>query len=151
MAYDVQRFNELAKQMSAFAHYTAAATFSWPWRVLRAAIACASSPSGSTASCGRGSATDGGLAGRLRVASELLASDYPTHPAAGRKLYADGKPAKQLAERDHRLERISRSPGPRAWHPCPCSFRQASSARMQHSGHHGLADFDCGAPSMKRT
>jgi hypothetical protein len=34
MAYDVQRFNELAKQMSAFAHYTAAATFSWPWRVL---------------------------------------------------------------------------------------------------------------------
>jgi hypothetical protein len=35
--------------MSAFAHYTAAATFSWPWRVLRAAIACASSPSGSTA------------------------------------------------------------------------------------------------------
>jgi hypothetical protein len=44
-----------------------------------------------------------GPGGRLRIASELLDSDYPAHQAAGRKLYAEAERAERLGERDQRL------------------------------------------------
>jgi hypothetical protein len=50
------------------------------------------------------------LGGRLRVASELLDSDYPAHQAAGRKLYAEARRAERLVERDQRL-RAGQHPG----------------------------------------
>ena len=40
---------------------------------------------------------------RLRVASELLDSDYPAHKAAGAKLYAAAMHEQRLTERDQRL------------------------------------------------
>ena len=51
-----------------------------------------------------------GLTGRLRIASELLDSDYPAHRAAGRKLYGQAKRTERLGERDERL-RAGQHPG----------------------------------------
>jgi len=53
---------------------------------------------------------DDGGAGRLRVASDLLDSDYPAHQAAGQVMYAAAQRAQRLAERDQRL-RAGRHPG----------------------------------------
>jgi hypothetical protein len=104
MAYDVQRFNELTKQMSAYAHYTreghlehAAARARRRERALKLAAQLNSQLRL------RFRTGDDGPAGRLRVAFELLDSDYPAHQAAGRQLYAQAKRAQRLIERDQRL------------------------------------------------
>ncbi len=51
-----------------------------------------------------------GPGGRLRLASELLDSDYSTHQAAGKAIYAAAKRAERLVERDERL-RAGQHPG----------------------------------------
>src|SRR6202011_5342520 len=53
---------------------------------------------------------DDGPGGRLRLASELLDSDYPAHRAAGKAMYAAAKRAERLVERDERL-RAGQHPG----------------------------------------
>jgi hypothetical protein len=111
MAYDVQRFNELTKQMSAYAHYTrerhlqlAAA------RARRRQRARELAEQLNTRLQLRFRTDADGPGGRLRVASELLDSDYPAHQAAGRTLYAAAQQAQRLAERDQRL-RAGQHPG----------------------------------------
>jgi hypothetical protein len=111
MAYDVQRFNELTKQMSAYAHYTrnghlqlAAARARRRERARRLAEQLNSQLRL------RFRTSDDDPRGPLRLASELLDSDYPAHQAAGRKLYAAAKQAERLVERDERL-RAGRHPG----------------------------------------
>jgi hypothetical protein len=111
MAYDVQRFNELTKQMSAYAHYTrdrhlqlAAAS---AHRRERARQLAEQLNSQLQLRFRTGADSSGG---RLRVASELLDSDYAAHRDAGRKLYAAAKRAERLAERDERL-RAGQHPG----------------------------------------
>src|SRR5450755_4900153 len=102
MAYDVQRFNELTKQISAYAHYTRETHLQ-----LAAARAERRERSRQLAEQlnrrlrFRTSNDDPG--GRLRVASELLDSPHPAHQAAGRTLYANAKRTERLAERDQRL------------------------------------------------
>jgi hypothetical protein len=111
MAYDVQRFNELTKQMSAYAHYTRdrhlqlAAS-----RALRRERALKLAEQLNNQLRLRFRTGDDGAGGRLRAASELLDSDYPAHQAAGRKLYADAERAERLAERNQRL-RAGQHPG----------------------------------------
>ena len=104
MAYDVQRFNELTKQMSAYAHYQrerhlqlAAARAQRRDRARRLAEQLNSQLRL------RFRTGDDPLAARLRLASELLDSDHPSHQAAGRTLYAQAKRAERLAERDQRF------------------------------------------------
>jgi hypothetical protein len=111
MAYDVQRFNELTKQMSAYAHYTrdkhlehAAARARRRERALKLAEQLNSQLRL------RFRTDDNSQGGRLRVAFELLNSDYPAHQAAGRQLYAQAKRAERLIERDQRL-RAGQHPG----------------------------------------
>ena len=89
MAYDVQRFNELTKQMSAYAHYTrdghlqlAAA------RARRRDRARQLAEQLNSQLRLRFRTGDDGPGGRLRLASELLDSDYPAHQAAGKAIYA---------------------------------------------------------------
>ena len=113
MAYDVQRFNELTKQMSAYAHYArdghlqlAAA------RARRRDRARQLAEQVNSQLQLRFRAGGDGLAGRLRIASELLDSDYPAHRAAGRKLYGQAKRTERLGERDERAARRS-APRPR--------------------------------------
>jgi hypothetical protein len=109
MAYDVQRFNELTKQMSAYAHYTRD-------RHLQLAAARAQRRERARQLVEqlnrrlRFRTSDEDPAGRLRVASELLDSPHPAHQAAGRKLYADAELTERLAKRDERL-RAGRHPG----------------------------------------
>jgi hypothetical protein len=111
MAYDVQRFNELTKQISAYAHYTrdrhlqlAAARARRRAQVRQLAAQL----NGRLRLRFRTSNED--PAGRLRVTSELLDSPHPAHQNAGRKVYADAKQAERLAERDKRL-RAGQHPG----------------------------------------
>jgi hypothetical protein len=111
LAYDVQRFNELTKQMSAYAYYTR-------YRHLQLAAACAQrrERARQLADLLNGQlrlqfrTSDDDPAGRLRIASELLDSQHSAHQAAGRKLYADAKRTERLAERDQRL-RAGQHPG----------------------------------------
>jgi hypothetical protein len=86
MAYDVQRFNELTKQMSAYAHYTrdghlqlAAA------RVRRRDRARQLADQLNSQLRLRFRTGDDRPSGRLRLASELLDSDCPAHQAAGKR------------------------------------------------------------------
>jgi len=111
MAYDVQRFNELTKQISAYAHYTrdrhlqlaaARAQRREHARQLAEQLNCRLQL--------RFRTSNEDPAGRLRVASELLDSPHPAHQDAGRKVYADAKQAERLAERDERL-RAQQHPG----------------------------------------
>jgi hypothetical protein len=111
MAYDVQRFNELIKQMSAYAHYTrdghlqrAAA------RAQQRELARQLAEQLNTQLRLRFGTADGSSGGRLRVASELLDSDYPAHQAGGNAMYAAARRAERLAERDERL-RTGQHPG----------------------------------------
>jgi hypothetical protein len=111
MAYDVQRFNELTKQMSAYAHYTRDGHLQ-----LTAARAQRRERTRQLAEQLnrqlrlRFRTGDEDPAGRLRLASELLDSPHPAHQDAGRHLYADAKRTERLAERDERL-RASQHPG----------------------------------------
>ena len=94
MAYDVQRFNELTKQMSAYAHVT---------RAEHAARAAARARRRAEL---RALAEQTNLrlrfrvegASRVQLARDLLDSDHPGHQAAGRRLYA-------AAEREAAWER----------------------------------------------
>ena len=109
MAYDVQRFNELTKQMSAYAHYTRDHHLKLAaGRAQRRARARALAEQLNTRLRFRIAAQS--PAGRLRVASELLDSDHPAHQTAGRALYAAAQRAQRLAERDQRL-RAGQHPG----------------------------------------
>jgi hypothetical protein len=111
MAYDVQRFNELTKQMSAYAHYTRNGHLQ-----LAAARARRRERARQLAEQLNGRLRlrfrtgDDDPAGRLRVASELLDSPHPAHQDAGRQAYADAKRTERLAERDQRL-RTGQHPG----------------------------------------
>jgi hypothetical protein len=109
MAYDVQRFNELTKQISAYAHYTREEHLQ-----LAAARAQRRERSRQLAEQLnrrlRFRTSNDDPAGRLRVASELLDSPHPAHQTAGRNLYADAKLTQRLTQRDTRL-RAGRHPG----------------------------------------
>jgi hypothetical protein len=111
MAYDVQRFNELTKQMSAYAHYSRgehlALAAARAQRRGRARQLAEQINSGLRLRFRTG---EDSPAGRLRVASDLLDSDYPAHQAAGQVMYAATQRARRLAERDQRL-RAGRHPG----------------------------------------
>ena len=102
MACDVQRFNKLTKQMSAYAHYTReqhlelAASRARRRERARQLAAQLNQRFQFRRPAGNG-------APRLRLASELLDSDHPAHQAAGRTLYAQAKRVGQLAERDERM------------------------------------------------
>jgi hypothetical protein len=111
MAYDVQRFNELTKQMSAYAHYTRDRHLQLTAKRARRrqrALKLAEQLNNQLRLQFRTGDDSGG--GRLRVASELLDSDYAAHQAAGRQLYAQAKRAERLLERDERL-RAGQHPG----------------------------------------
>ena len=111
MAYDVQRFNELTKQMSAYAHYT---------RAEHLALAAARAQRRDRARQLAEQINNGlrlrfrtakdSPAGRLRVASELLDSEHPAHQAAGQAIYAAAQRAQRLTDRDQRL-RAGQHPG----------------------------------------
>jgi hypothetical protein len=73
--------------------------------------------------------SDGNPAARLRVASELLDSDHPTHQAAGRAIYTAAQLAQRLGERDQRLA-AGRHPGSAAGRYC---------AALAHAQRWGLA------------
>ena len=111
MAYDVQRFNELTKQMSAYIHYQrdghlqlAAA------RAQRRARARQLAEQLNSQLRLRFPTGESPLAGRLRLASELLESEHLNHQAAGRMLYARAEREERLAKRDQRL-RSGQHPG----------------------------------------
>jgi len=106
MAYDVARFNELTKQMSAYAHITQAEN------AARAA-ARARRRAARTLAEQTNQRLRFRLSGdaRVRVASELLDSDHPAHQAAGRRLYAAQQRAAQAQARDQRV-RAGEDPWP---------------------------------------
>ncbi len=111
MAYDVQRFNELTKQMSAYAHYTrdehlqlAAARARRRTRARQLAEQLNSQLRFTFRTA------ESRPDWRLRLASDLLDSDYPAHQAAGKTMYAAAKLAERLVERDERL-RAGQHPG----------------------------------------
>ena len=102
MAYDVARFNELTKRMSAYAHYhredhldRAQARAARRARVQELAEQLNLSLAFRIA--------DGSPGVRLRTARELLDSEHPNHQAAGRAMYAAAIDEQRLAERDQRL------------------------------------------------
>ena len=111
MAYYVQRFNELTKHMSAYAHYTRGGHLQ-----LAAARARRRERTRQLAEQLNGRlrlrfrAGDDDPPGRLRVASELLGSPHPAHQAAGKAMYAAAKRTERLVERDQRL-RAGQHPG----------------------------------------
>jgi hypothetical protein len=111
MAYDVQRFNELTKQMSAYAHYTRTGHLQLAAaRARRRERARELAERLNSRLRLRFRTDDDRVGGRLRVAAELLDSPHPAHRAAGRKLYTDAKRSERLADRDEQL-RAERHPG----------------------------------------
>ena len=102
MAYDVARFNQLTKQMARTP--TPPATTTGSGRAARARRRQRASQLAEQINqrfqFRLPQASDGA---RLRVASELLDSDYPAHKAAGAKLYAAAMHEQRLTERDQRL------------------------------------------------
>ena len=102
MAYDVQRFNELTKQMSAYAHYQRGQEHLELAAKRAARRALASSPSSSTSGCASASAITGRQCG-CSTARQLLDSEHPAHQAAGRTLYASAQRELRLEQRDERL------------------------------------------------
>ena len=111
MAYDVQRFNELTKQMSAYAHYTRGGHLQLAAaRARRRERARQLAEQLNSQLRLRFRTGADGPGGRLRLASELLDSDYPAHQAAGKAIYAAAKQAERLVERDERL-RAGQHPG----------------------------------------
>jgi len=111
MAYDVQRFNELTKQMSAYAHYTRGGHLQLAAaRARRRDRARQLAEQLNSQLRLRFRTGDDGPGGRLRLASELLDSDYPAHQAAGKAIYGAAKRAERLVDRDQRL-RAGQHPG----------------------------------------
>jgi hypothetical protein len=101
IAYDVARFNELTKQMSAYAHYQRPAHLQLAAK--RAARRHQAQQLAEQLNQRLRFRLADRSAARLRVASQLLDSDHPPHQAAGRTLYAQHKHAQRLAERDQHL------------------------------------------------
>jgi len=104
MAYDVARFNELTKRMSAYAHYLQEGHLQRAQaRAARRqrARALAEQINQRLRFCFRTAESSPGA--RLRTVGELLDSDYPAHQAAGRALYATASQQQRLADRDRRL------------------------------------------------
>jgi len=101
MAYDVARFNELTKRMSAYAHYLQAdhleCAQARAQRRQRARVVAAQVNQRLAFRI-----ADSNTA-RLRTARQLLDSDYAAHQAAGRRLYAAAAHQDRLADRDRRL------------------------------------------------
>ena len=101
MAYDVARFNELTKRMSAYAHYLQADHLeraqARAQRRQRARVVAAQVNQRLAFRI-----ADSNTA-RLRTARQLLDSDYAAHQAAGRRLYAAAAHQDRLADRDRRL------------------------------------------------
>ena len=110
MAYDVRRFNELTKQMSAYAHYTRGGHLQLAAARARRRERTRQLAEQLNSQLRLRFRTADSSGGRLRVASELLDSDYPAHQDAGRHLYAAAKRTKRIAERDQRL-RAGQHPG----------------------------------------
>ena len=110
MAYDVQRFNELTKQMSAYAHYTRDGHLQLAAARARRRERARQLAAQLNNQLRLRFRTGDDAGGRLRLASELLDSDHPNHQAAGKAMYAAAKQAERLDERDERL-RAGRHPG----------------------------------------
>jgi hypothetical protein len=102
MAYDVQRFNELTKQMSAYAHYTRPEHLELAARRARRRQRLDELAARVNQRL-RFRLRDTGAQALVRRASGLLDSQHPNHQAAGRAMYAHAQRAEQLAERDQRL------------------------------------------------
>jgi hypothetical protein len=110
MAYDVARFNELTKQMTAYAHVTGEG-------YLERAAQCAErrrrldelAENVNSQLRFRFRLLKARPEALLRRASDLLDSDYQPHQASGRVLHAAAKRQERLTERDQRLR--ARSPG----------------------------------------
>jgi len=104
MAYDVARFNELTKRMSAYAHYVEEGHLQRAEaRAVRRQRARQLAEQINQRLHFRFRTADSSPGARLRTASELLDSDYPAHQAGGRTLYAAAMHRERLADRDRRL------------------------------------------------
>jgi len=104
MAYDVARFNELTKRMSAYAHYLRLGHLQRARaRAARRQRARALAEQINRRLRFRFRIGDSSPGVQLRTASELLGSDYPAHRAAGRALYAAAIHQDRLGDRDRRL------------------------------------------------
>jgi hypothetical protein len=102
MAYDVARFNELTKRMSAYAHYLQDDHLDRAQaRAARRARARELAEQVNLRLAFR--ITDGSPGVRLRTAGELLDSEHPNHQGAGRAMYAAAMGEQRLADRDQRL------------------------------------------------
>jgi hypothetical protein len=110
MAYDVARFDELTKQMSAAHHYHRPEHLEHAAKRARrrhAALAIAETINARLLPF----RLDQHPTARLRTARELLDSPHHAHQHAGRALYADAQREQRLQERDARLL-AGRHPGP---------------------------------------
>ena len=103
MAYDVQRFNELTKQMSAYAHYQRGQEHFELAAKRAARRERARELAEQLNQRLRFRLPDHGPAVRLQTARQLLDSEHPTHQAAGRTLYASAQREQRLKQRDERL------------------------------------------------
>jgi hypothetical protein len=111
MAYDVARFNELTKQMSAYAHVTGDGYLERAaQRAERRRRLDELADEVNSQLRFRFRLPKAGPEVLLRRASELLDSDYQPHQKAGQMLYAAAKRQERLAERDGRL-RAGKHPG----------------------------------------
>jgi len=99
MAYDVQRFNELTKQMSAYAHVAHTE------HAERAAQRARRREQLRRLAEQTNQRLHFRVADRpaVRIASQLLDSDYASHQAAGRRLYAELERKQRSQLRDRRL------------------------------------------------
>jgi len=103
MAYDVQRFNELTKQMSAYAHYQRGQEHFELTAKRAARRARAQELAEQLNQRLRFRPGDHEPAARLQTARQLLDSEHPAHQAAGRALYARAQRQLRLERRDERL------------------------------------------------
>ena len=103
MAYDAARFNELTKQMSAYAHYQRGQEHFELAAKRAARRARARELAEQLNQRLRFRLGDYGPAARLQTARQLLDSEHPAHQAAGRTLYASAQRELRLEQRDERL------------------------------------------------
>ena len=103
MAYDTARFNELTKQMSAYAHYQRGQEHFELAAKRAARRARAHELAEQLNQRLRFRLSDYGPAARLQTARQLLDSEHPAHQAAGRTLYASAQRELRLEQRDERL------------------------------------------------
>ena len=103
MAYDIQRFNELTKQMSAYAHYQRGQEHFELAAKRAARRAHARELAEQLNQRLRFRLGEHGPTVRLRTARQLLDSEHPAHQAAGRTMYAGAQRELRLEQRDERL------------------------------------------------